>query len=123
MNMGNVIVKNGTPVGNQHLCKSCTWCQYTTGFRESDMLVICTNTNPNVKVTFVVHQCSEYLDRNRPDWDQMEELAIEVRPARVLRATPGFSVSEVIRTVKPVDVEDEDEDSKDEEAARLRPTR
>ena len=44
--MGKLNVKNGTPVGNAHLCKRCEWGQFITGYRESDLLVICTHTTP-----------------------------------------------------------------------------
>jgi len=98
--MGNLYVKDGTPVGSEHLCKSCTWGQYTMGYRDSDVLVICTNTNPNTRMPFVVHQCSEYQDRFRPDWEQMKRLAIEVEPTRTSRKTSGFSLTKVLRPVK-----------------------
>ena len=38
--MGKLNVKNGTPVGREHLCKRCTWGQFMTGYRESDLVVI-----------------------------------------------------------------------------------
>ena len=31
-------------------------------------------------VPFKVYDCSSYLDRNRPTWKQMEELAIDILP-------------------------------------------
>jgi hypothetical protein len=118
--MGKLNVKNGTPVGCEHLCRTCTWCQFTSGYRESDVLVICTNTTPNIKVPFTVHECSGYTDRAKPDWDQMKRLAIEIAPTRTSKKTPGFKIAGVPVTGKPGfhPVEDEDEED-DEEAARL----
>ena len=107
--MGKLNVKDGTPVGSQHLCKSCSWCQYTTGYRESDVIVICCNVSPNLRVPFPVHDCSDYADKHKPSYDQMTKLAIEVRPSRVLRATPGFATTDVCRKVA-AEVEDEEED-------------
>ena len=108
--MSKVKVKNGTPVGNQHLCKRCTWGQFMTGYRDSDLLVICMRADPSFRVPFTVYECSEFSDRHKPTWDQMSKLAIEVDPVRVSAKTRGFySVSKV----EPVRV-DEDED----EAAR-----
>jgi len=105
-----VNVKNGTPVGNQHLCKRCTWGQFMTGYRDSDLLVICMRTDPSFRVPFTVYECSEFSDRHKPSWDQMSKLAIEVDPVRVSAKTRGFySVTEA----EPVRA-DEDED----EAAR-----
>lgn len=87
--MSNVIVKNGTPVGNRHLCKSCSWGQYTVGYRESDVLVICCNVRPNMRVPFAVHKCSDYDDKRLPSYEQMEKLAIDVKP-RASKKTRGF---------------------------------
>ena len=78
--MVNVKVKNGTPLAGPHLCRNCNWGQYTLGYRESDLLVICTNSNPARLVPFAVRECTDYEDRNRPGWEQMEKLAINVTP-------------------------------------------
>jgi hypothetical protein len=115
--MGKLHVKNGTPVGSTHLCKSCDWGQFITGYRESDLLVICTNTNPNMVVPFTVYECSEYRDMNRPDWEQMEKLAINIAPVRVSTRTAGFSTIEPLCPVRKTGADD-DEDA--DEAARVR---
>src|SRR5580658_5851531 len=108
-------VKNGTPVGNRHLCRGCRWGQCITGYRESDLLVICNYTNPNMKIPFTVYECSEYDDRNKPDWNLMQKLAIDVAPTRTSRKTAGFSVTMPL-TFKNL----EDEDScEDEDAAEV----
>ena len=104
--MSKVNVKNGTSAGREHLCKRCTWGQFMTGYRESDVLVICTNASPNFKVPFPVYDCSEFSDRNRPNWEQMDKLAIELNPVRVSARTGGF---QAVTRVQPVRV-DEDED-------------
>jgi hypothetical protein len=105
--MGKMNVKNRTPVGNAHLCKSCNWGQVVAGYRESDLLVICMNTNPNIVVPFTVFDCSEFSDKRKPTWDEMEKLAIAVEPVRISAKTRGFGTVTRIRM-------DEDED----EAAR-----
>jgi len=108
--MAKMNVKNGTPVGSEHLCKRCSWGQFVTGYRESDLLVICTNASPNFRVPFAVYDCNEFSDRHKPTWEQMDKLAIEVAPVRVSSPTKGFAT---VTTIQPVRV-DEDED----EAAR-----
>jgi hypothetical protein len=35
---------------------------------------------PPLKVPFKVYECSCYLDRNRPSWKQMTDLAIDILP-------------------------------------------
>jgi hypothetical protein len=94
--MSKLNVKNGTPVGNSHLCGSCDWGQFMTGYRESDMLAICTNTSPNLVLPFIVRECSEYRDKHKPNWEQMEKLAIEIQPVRISGKTAGFSAPQVL---------------------------
>ncbi len=115
--MGKLNVKNGTPIGTTHLCTSCSWGQFITGYRESDRLAICTNTSPNIVLPFTVYECSSFSDRHRPDWEQMEKLAINIQPVRVSTRTAGFS------TPKPpqrVAVSDGDEDDGEDEVALVR---
>lgn len=105
--MGKLNVKNGTPVGGTHLCKSCSWGQFIVGYRESDMLAICTNTSPNVVLPFTVYECTSYADKHKPGWEQMEKLAIDIQPVRVSTKTRGFSA---VETLRPVKAESEDEE-------------
>jgi hypothetical protein len=107
--MGKLNIKNGTPVGSANLCKSCNWGQVVAGYRESDLLVICMNTSPNIVVPFTVFDCSEFSDKRKPTWDEMEKLAIAVDPARVSAMTRGFGTVTTIRA-------DQDED----EVARMK---
>jgi hypothetical protein len=113
--MGKMNVKNGTPVGSTHLCKSCSWGQYMMGYRESDLLVICTNTSPNIAVPFTVFDCSEFNDKYRPGWEQMEKLAIDIQPTRISTRTAGFNTVTRIQPIRRIS-DDEDEG----EVARVR---
>lgn len=88
--MGKLNVKNGTPLGCEHLCKRCTWGQIVSGYRESDLLVICTNAFPNTTVPFPVFDCSKFSDSQKPNLEQMKKLAIHLRPVRVSTRTRGF---------------------------------
>jgi hypothetical protein len=108
--MGKLNVKNGTPVGNAHLCERCSWGQYIRGYRESDRLVICTNTNQNIVVPFTVLDCTSFNDKHLPDWKQMEKLAIDVNTVRVSAKTAGFSVGTKTRPTRTPDVDDDVED-------------
>ena len=118
--MGKLFVKNGTPVGSEHLCKGCYWDQFMTGHRESDLLVICTNTSPNLRVPFPVYECSEFEDRHKPDWEQMKKLAIEIAPIRISKKTRGFNVADKLRPEKPeyepAAIEEEDDEFEDVDA-------
>jgi hypothetical protein len=111
--MSKVKVTNGTPVGNSHLCRSCCHGQFTVGYRESDVLVVCTNPNPARVVPFPVYECSEYWDRNRPSWDDMKKLALDFRESR-RKPIAGFRNSGFVQF--PV-ISDDDNDA--DEAARI----
>ena len=42
-------------------------------------------------VPFKVYECSSYMDRTRPTWKQMEDLAIDILPLSSTSAKPaGF---------------------------------
>jgi hypothetical protein len=41
---------------------------------------------------FTVYECTNYADKHKPDWNQMEKLAIDIQPVRVSAKTRGFSV-------------------------------
>jgi hypothetical protein len=111
--MGKLNVKNGTPVSNQHLCKRCCWGQFVTGYRESDVLVICMRGDPSFRVPFAVYECSEFSDKHKPSWEQMKNLAIYVNPGRAVSAwTRGF---DAVTKVKPAR---EDQDRGEDEGAR-----
>jgi hypothetical protein len=87
--MGKINIKGGTPNTWTSLCMTCTWAHLVSGFRESELVVICKEVNPNFIVPFKVQECSDYLDRNRPSYDAMTKLAIHVEPASSLKPV-GF---------------------------------
>jgi hypothetical protein len=89
--MSKLNIKNGTPVGSVNLCDSCSWGQCITGYRESDRLVICNKVTPDMVIPFTVLECTSYIDKFRPDWDQMQKLAIDIQPVRISSRTAGFS--------------------------------
>ena len=88
--MGKINIKGGTPVGTVSLCRTCSWAHIMSGYRESEMMVVCTDLSPNIAVPFTVNECTSYNDKNRPNWDQMEKLAIDVLPSSTGKPT-GFS--------------------------------
>ena len=45
--MSKINIKGGTPSGWASLCTTCSWAHILSGFRESELLVICTEVNPN----------------------------------------------------------------------------
>lgn len=89
--MGKINIKGGTPVGSASLCRTCSWAHVMNGYRESEMLVICSYISPNIAVPFTVRECTTYNDRNRPTWAQMQKLAINVSAPIRFGKPAGFA--------------------------------
>ena len=68
---------------------TCKFSMLLRGFRESEELTYCDFLTQPIVVSFQVRECSRYVHRSRPTWDQMEELAIEIRPSPTLKPA-GF---------------------------------
>jgi hypothetical protein len=85
--VATIFVKNGTPVGEQSKCTSCTHAHILRGFRESEEIVYCTFVSDNLLVVpFKFRECSNHADKGRPTWEQMQSLAIEVQPVSFAKA-------------------------------------
>jgi hypothetical protein len=82
-------VKNGTPLHGPSLCETCTRAQMTKGYRESEEVVICQATYPELRVTFPVRECSRYVSKGRQLLRDMEEIAW-VLTARGPKRKAGF---------------------------------
>jgi hypothetical protein len=81
-------VKDGTAIGSQSRCVSCEHSHILRGYRESEEITFCYYATL-MAVPFKVRDCSNYSDKARPNWEQMKDLAIEIRPALTLKAA-GF---------------------------------
>jgi hypothetical protein len=110
--MGKAYIKNGTPVGTESLCKTCTNALVFTGYRESEQMSMCTWVQPNIVLPFTVNTCTGYYDKNRPSYQQMQKLAIDVSPAPLKPV--GFKVGQTSNILTRINV-DFDEDEEDED--------
>jgi len=81
-------VKDGTAIGSQSCCVTCEHSHILRGYRESEEITFCYYATL-MAVPFKVRDCSNYSDKARPNWEQMQDLAIEIRPAPTLKAA-GF---------------------------------
>lgn len=79
--MSKGYVKGGTPVGSESQCRTCSYAQIMTGFRESEMVSVCRSVHPNIVVPFRIFECTGYHDKNKPSYMEMQKLAIHVSPA------------------------------------------
>ena len=108
--MGKAYIKGGTPVGSESLCRTCTNAHIMTGYRESEMVTMCSEVHPNIVVPFLIYECSSYYDKNRPSWKQMEDLAITVSPGPLkpvgFKVGVGFQEAAIAR----VEADEDDDD-------------
>lgn len=111
--MGKLPIKNGTPVGSVSLCRTCSYAQIMTGFKESELITICDNVHPNLVVPFNIYECTGYYDKNRPSWDEMKKLAIHVEPNTTMKPV-GFKTGVGFTHTTTVRVGTDDEDEDDE---------
>jgi hypothetical protein len=72
-------VYGGTPVGNESRCDTCTNARIIQGYAESERIVFCDAAYPPIRVPFRVRECSMYEDKRLPDFDDMEEIAWQIR--------------------------------------------
>lgn len=111
--MGKPYVKGGTPVGSDSLCRTCASAQIMSGFRESELVTICDNVHPNIVVPFNIHECTGYYDKNRPSWDDMKKLAINVEPRSTFKPV-GFKTRVGFHETVKVTVATEDDEEDDD---------
>ena len=108
--MGNSVMKGGTPVGSASLCRTCTRALIMSGYRESEMLTMCTYPEPNIAVPFVINECTGYYDKNRPSWEEMKKLALDVKSNAPLKPVGFKTGSGFVTSVRLTPADDEDDD-------------
>jgi hypothetical protein len=72
-------VYGGTPIGNESRCDTCTHGRIIQGYVESERIVICTGMYDPIRIPFKVMQCTDYEDRRLPDFENMKEIAWQIR--------------------------------------------
>ena len=107
-------VNDGTPIGNAHLCRTCQHGQFTTGYRETDLLVICASAEPSRLVPFPVHGCTAYWDRNRPSLSDMQKFALNFTRER-RKPVEGFKVTP-LKAIPAKDKKHHEDEQQDEAA-------
>lgn len=68
------------------------------------------NSSPARLIPFTVHECTDYWDRNRPSWGQMQKLALDFSDGH-RKSVKGFQGSGFAQAPAVT------EDDEDEEAA------
>jgi hypothetical protein len=91
--MPNISIRNGTAVDAATKCASCTHGHIIRGFRESEEMVFCTMGCERVRIPFKVRECTGFEDKTKPDWEQMEKLAINIQPDISYSKPAGFRLT------------------------------
>lgn len=94
--MGRINVRNGTPVGGRSMCETCVNAHILNGYRETEVLVYCNYLMDPILVPFKVRECTNHADKNRPTWEQMEDLALPIREGTTAK-TAGFRMPELVK--------------------------
>jgi hypothetical protein len=84
-----IYVKSGAPIDGSSLCETCAWGFIARGYRETELLVVCTSLYPERRMPFPVRDCSAYREKNRPAMKQMEDIAL-VLDRSDLKRDAGF---------------------------------
>ena len=84
-----------------------------TGYRESEMVTMCSGIHPNIVVPFRIYECTGYHDKNKPTWQQMQKLAIHVSAGNPKPV--GFKVGVGFLDTRKVVPAEDDEDEMDDD--------
>ncbi len=68
-------VQNGTPVGDESLCNTCTNARVIKGYSDTERITVCDWGSETMKVPFRVRECSGYSDRRIPPLYEMKQIA------------------------------------------------
>lgn len=75
-------VYGGTPAGTGSRCDTCAYAMIVKGYAESERITVCDLTYPAMRVPFPVAECSGYVNRTLPEFEQMEKIALDLTVAR-----------------------------------------
>jgi len=64
--MFKIFIRGGIAHGRASLCATCASAHIVTGYRESEMVVICAEATPHLPIRFEVKECTGYSARERP---------------------------------------------------------
>src|SRR5262249_15792501 len=103
-------VYGGTPAGTESRCDTCAHARIIQGYAESERIVFCDVGWDPIQIPFKVMQCSDYEDRRLPDFEQLAEIAWQIRSKSAGHAA-GFVLLSDVEKPQP-----EGENEKPEEA-------
>jgi hypothetical protein len=83
-----------------------------TGYRESEMVIMCHRPDPNITVPFTIYECSGYYDKNRPSWQEMQKFALHITNTKPkgFKTGVGFAEAATVKLVPGTGEDSEDDD-------------
>ena len=66
-------------MGSESRCDTCAHARIIQGYAESERIVLCTSLYDPIRIPFKVMQCTDYEDRRLPSYDDMKEIAWQIR--------------------------------------------
>jgi len=90
----SIYVKNGTPIGKPSLCESCSRAMIARGYSETELVVVCRAQWRGMRMDFPVRACTDYVEKNKPAIDEMEEIALVLDRVALKRDAGFVRVSE-----------------------------
>ena len=109
-------VYGGTPVGDESRCDTCSHARIIQGYAESERIVICVGPFDQVRVPFKVMSCTMYDDKRLPDYEQLRQIAWDVR-AKSDGARAGFVLASELEASQVPEKEKEKEKEEVQEPA------
>jgi hypothetical protein len=83
-------IYRGTPRGTESRCDTRLYVRLIQGYAESEKIVICDRFYEPMCIHLKVYQCSDYVNRNLPDVDDLEKIAWKLRPSERAGRKAGF---------------------------------
>lgn len=90
----SIYIKNGTPIGKPSLCESCSRAFIARGYSETELIAMCKALWPERRMTFPVRVCTDYVEKNKPSFKEMEEIALVLDRVALKRDAGFVRVSE-----------------------------
>jgi hypothetical protein len=86
--MQTIVMKKAALSDEESLCRACYWAHIQKGFRESEEAVFCCFSKFRA-VPFKVADCTDFVSKNVPTREQMEDIALII-PTKPARKPTGF---------------------------------
>ncbi len=82
-------------MGTESRCDTCVHARIIQGYAESERIVMCVGRFDQLRVPFRVMHCTMYEDKRLPDFEQLKEVAWQIRTKSAGHAAGFVLLSDV----------------------------